>query len=148
MKVLLLEKIRNLGNIGDQVTVKGGYGRNYLIPKQKAVFATPDKIALVQQKKAELEELAAAALLAAQQKAAGLQGTKIVLAHAAGEQGKLYGSVTTREIGEALTQQGHDIDKKDINLVEGLIRELGTYRVDLHLHADVVCSIEVEVIEG
>lgn len=148
MKVLLLEKIRNLGNIGDQVTVKGGYGRNYLIPKQKAVFATPDKIALVQQKKAELEELAAATLLAAQQKAAGLQGTKITLTHAAGEQGKLYGSVTTREIGEALTQQGHDIDKKEINLVEGLIRELGTYHVDIRLHADVVCSIEVEVIEN
>lgn len=146
MEVILLERVRNLGDIGDQFNVKGGYGRNYLIPQNKAVFATPEKIALIQQQKAELQKVASENLQAAQRKAEALSETKVCISHSAGEQGKLYGSVTTKEIADSLALQGHDITKKELNLVQGAIREVGTYQVEIHLHPDVVCTIEVEVI--
>lgn len=146
MEVILLEKIRNLGNIGDQVTVKNGYGRNYLIPQNKAVFATPDKIAMIEQQKEELQKAAEASLQAAQEKAQTLTDLRLQISHSAGEQGKLYGSVTTKEIADALLSAGHDISKKELNLPSGAIREVGTYPVEIHLHPEVVSIIELEVL--
>ena len=146
MQVILLEKIRYLGDVGDRVDVKGGYGRNYLLPQGKAVFASPDNVARFEAQRAELEKAAADALGKAQARAAALQGVTVSIAHKAGEGGRLFGSVTTREIADALAAAGHEVDRQELNLPEGSIRSLGSYPVVLNLHADVVAQVTVEVV--
>lgn len=146
MQVILLEKIRYLGDVGDRVDVKGGYGRNYLLPQGKAVFASPDNVARFEAQRAELEKAAADALGKAQARAAALQDVTVSIAHKVGEGGRLFGSVTTREIADALAAAGHEVDRQELNLPEGSIRSLGSYPVVLNLHADVVAQVTVEVV--
>jgi large subunit ribosomal protein L9 len=146
MQVILLEKIRYLGDVGDRVDVKGGYGRNYLLPQGKAVFASPSNVARFEAQRAELEKAAADALSKAQGRAAALQDVTVSIAHKAGEGGRLFGSVTTREIADALAAAGHEVDRQELSLPEGSIRSLGSYPVVLNLHADVVAQVTVEVV--
>ena len=146
MQVILLEKIRYLGNVGDCVEVKGGYGRNYLLPQGKAVFASPDNVARFEAQRAQIEKAAADALSKAQARAAALQDVTVSIAHKAGEGGRLYGSVTTREIADALIAAGHEVDRQELSLPEGAIRSLGSYPLDVTLHADVVAQVTVEVV--
>ncbi|HCZ48591.1 MAG TPA: 50S ribosomal protein L9 [Gammaproteobacteria bacterium] len=146
MQVILLEKIRYLGNVGDCVEVKGGYGRNYLLPQGKAVFASPDNVARFEAQRAQIEKAAADALSKAQARAAALQDVTVSIAHKAGEGGRLYGSVTTREIADALIAAGHEVDRQELSLPEGAIRSLGSYPLDVNLHADVVAQVTVEVV--
>lgn len=146
MQIILTEKIRNLGNVGDRVEVKGGYGRNFLIPQGKAVFASPDNVRRFEARRAELVKEAATSLAAALERAAALADLTVTIAQSAGEGGRLFGSVTTRQIAAALTDAGRPVDRQELNLVEGSIRQLGTYPVEVHLHADVVATVQVEVI--
>jgi large subunit ribosomal protein L9 len=146
MQVILLEKIRHLGNVGDRVEVKGGYGRNYLLPKGKAVFASPDNIARFEQQRAAIEKAAADTLAKAQARAAALQDVTVTIAHKAGEGGRLFGSVTTREIAAALTAAGHPVERHELSLPEGAIRNVGSFPLDVNLHADLTARITVEVV--
>jgi len=145
MQVILMEKIRYLGNVGDRVEVKGGYGRNYLLPTGKAVFASPDNIARFEQQRADIEKAAADALAKAQARATALEGVAVSLTHKAGEGGRLFGSVTTREIAQALTAAGHAVDRQELNLPEGAIRTVGSFPLDVNLHADLTVQVTVEV---
>lgn len=146
MEVILLERVRNLGEVGDRVEVKSGFGRNFLLPQGKAVFATMTNIAEFEAKRAELEAAANAAKAAAQTRAQGLEGVEVKITCKAGEGGKLFGSVSNREVVQALTDLGHELDRQDVILPEGPIRELGSYTADIHLHADVVVQVSVEAI--
>jgi large subunit ribosomal protein L9 len=146
MQLILLEKIRHLGNVGERVEVKGGYGRNYLLPKGKAVFASPDNIARFEQQRAAIEKAAADTLAKAQARAAALQDVTVTIAHKAGEGGRLFGSVTTREIAAALTAAGHPVERHELSLPEGAIRNLGSFPADVNLHADLTARITVEVV--
>ena len=147
MEVILLENVGNLGSLGDKVDVKSGYGRNFLIPQGKAVPATEDNVATFEARRAELEAAAQAALAAAEQRAAAIEALASVSIEAtAGEEGKLFGSVGTRDISEAITAAGVEIDKSEVRLPEGVIRELGEYEVMLQLHGNVAASIAVAVV--
>ena len=147
MEVILLENVGNLGSLGDKVDVKSGYGRNFLIPQGKAVPATEDNVAKFEARRAELEAAAQAALAAAEQRAAAIEALASVSIEAtAGEEGKLFGSVGTRDISEAITAAGVEIDKSEVRLPEGVIRELGEYAVMLQLHGNVAASIAVAVV--
>jgi len=147
MEVILLENVGNLGSLGDKVDVKSGYGRNFLIPQGKAVPATEDNVAKFEARRAELEAAAQAALSAAEQRAAAVDELASVSIEAtAGEEGKLFGSVGTRDISEAITAAGVEVDKSEVRLPEGVIRELGEYEVMLQLHGNVATSIAVSVV--
>ena len=147
MEVILLENVGNLDSLGDKVDVKSGYGRNFLIPQGKAVPATEDNVAKFEARRAELEAAAQAALAAAEQRAAAIEALASVSIEAtAGEEGKLFGSVGTRDISEAITAAGVEIDKSEVRLPEGVIRELGEYEVMLQLHGNVAASIAVAVV--
>ena len=145
MEVILLEKIHNLGTLGQKVRVKPGYGRNYLIPRKKAVPATADNIARFEAQRAELERQQAESLSAAQARAAALEGAELVIVAKASNEGRLYGSVGPNEIAEALAAQGHSIEKKEIRMGEGPLRLLGRHTVTLGLHADVEVPVVVVV---
>ena len=146
MQVILLEKIRNLGALGDKVNVKPGYGRNYLIPQKKAVFATEKNIAAFDSQRAELEKKAALEFAYAKSRAEKLQDFTVVVASQAADGGKLYGSVGVNEIKDALTAQGVEITKREIMLPEGVFHSVGTYDIDLVLHSDLTVSIHVDVV--
>jgi large subunit ribosomal protein L9 len=149
MEVILLENVGNLGALGDKVDVKPGYGRNFLIPQGKAVPATEDNVARFEARRAELEAAAIASLDAARERAAAVEGLEgISIAATAGEEGKLFGSVGTRDIADAITAAGVSIDKAEVRLPEGVIRELGDYEVMLQLHGNVAVSIAVAVVAG
>lgn len=146
MEVILLEKVENLGALGDRVKVRAGYARNYLIPQGKAKYATEANIAEFEARRAELERAAAEALQAAEARKAALDGLKVtVKAHAGGE-GKLFGSVGPGDIAHALEEAGHEVERKEIRLPAGPIRQIGEYEVTLHLHSDVDAVITVEVV--
>ncbi len=146
MEVILLEKIGKLGDIGEVANVKAGYGRNYLIPQGKAVFATKENVAEFETRRADLEAAAAAKLNEAQNRAEKLaEIASVTITAVAGEEGKLFGSVGTREIEEAVNAAGGDIVKSEINLPEGAIRSLGEFPVELQLHTDVTQSITIVV---
>jgi len=145
MEVILLEKIQNLGKLGDKVRVKPGYGRNYLIPRKKAVPATADNIAKFEAQRAELERVQQAALDEAESRAAALNGAECVIVAKAGTEGRLYGSVGTTEIAEGLAGLGHSIEKREIRLPDGPLRTVGRHEVELHLHADVECRVVIIV---
>jgi large subunit ribosomal protein L9 len=146
MQVILLEKIANLGNLGDKVTIKTGYGRNYLIPQGKAVIATAVKIAEFEARRAELEQAAAEKLLAAQSRAAALAKLSVVIAHKAGDEGRLFGSVGTHAIAEAIAKAGETVEKQEIRLPHGAIRHIGEHDVTIHLHTDVDAIIVIKII--
>lgn len=147
MEVILLEKVGKLGSIGDKVSVKAGYGRNFLIPRGKAIFATPDNIAAFEKGRAEHEQAAAEKKSAAEARAARLEAlASVQIAANAGEEGKLFGSVGAREISEAVTAAGVELAKSEISLPEGAFRELGEFEVDIHLHPEVNQTIKVLVV--
>ncbi len=145
MEVILLEKIANLGNLGDKVTIKAGYGRNFLIPQGKAVAATEDKIKEFEARRAELEKVAAEKLAAAQARAEEIGKLKVTIKHKAGDEGKLFGSIGTQSIAEAITAAGAKVEKHEVRLPEGVIRQIGEYQIDINLHSDVDVSVPVTV---
>jgi large subunit ribosomal protein L9 len=147
MEVILLEKIGKLGELGDKVNVKAGYGRNYLIPQGKAVPATGDNVAMFEARRSELETSAAETIATAEVRAGRLQelGQIVIEAHA-GEEGKLFGSVGTRDIAEAVTAAGVELSKSEIRLPEGALREVGEFEVKVHLHTDVDAVVLVCVV--
>lgn len=147
MEVILLEKVANLGNLGDRVTVRPGYGRNYLVPGKKAVPATPENIEMFEARRAELEKVAAETLSAAQARGAQLaELAEVTIGSHAGEEGKLFGSVGVADIAAALTAAGVEIAKREVSLPEGPIHQVGEYEIDIHLQSDVTQTIKVKVI--
>jgi large subunit ribosomal protein L9 len=146
MEVILLEKVAKLGSLGDVVKVKSGYGRNYLVPQKKAVPATEDAIANIEGHKAELQKVEDAKLLAAQQRAAKVEELDITLTAKAGEEGKMYGSIGTRDIAEAASEAGVTIEKSEIRLPTGVIRELGEYEIVVQLHSEVKTVLKLGVV--
>ena len=146
MDVILLEKVRNLGNLGDKVSVKPGYGRNFLIPQNKAVFATAKSIELFEQRRAELEKKANQALSSAEQRAAKLNDTTLVISAMASDEGKLYGSVGVNEIKDALIEKSIEISKREIVLPEGPLHSVGTFTVEIHVHSDVIANLQIEIV--
>ena len=145
MELILLEKVMNLGDLGDKVNVKPGYGRNYLVPLGKAVRATPENIAEFEARRAELEATAQEKLGSAQSRGATFADVEITLSANASEEGKLYGSIGPREIAKAVTSIGREISKAEVIMGEGPIRYTGEHEVVLHLHADVETRIKVIV---
>ena len=144
MEVILLENIGNLGGLGDKVNVKSGFGRNYLIPQGKAVPATARSIAEFEARRAELEAAAAATLAAAEARAAAINALGLISIPAnAGEEGKLFGSIGTRDISEAITAAGCEVDKSEVRLPEGALRDLGEYEVAIQVHGDVLSLIHI-----
>ncbi|HFQ13943.1 MAG TPA: 50S ribosomal protein L9 [Gammaproteobacteria bacterium] len=146
MEVILLEKVANLGNLGDKVTVKPGYGRNYLVPFKKAVPATRENIELFEARRAELEKAAAEALATAQARAERLQAmAQVVIKANAGDEGKLFGSVGVADVAAAITAAGEEVAKREVSMPEGPIHMLGEYELELHLHSDVTQAITIVV---
>ena len=145
MEVILLEKIANLGNLGDRVTIKSGYGRNYLVPQGKAVAATAKKIAEFEERRAELEKAAAEKLSTAQKLGNELSKLQIVITHKAGDEGRLFGSVGTQNIAEAITAAGIAVEKHQIRLPHGAIRHIGDYSIDITVHSDVIVTLSIKV---
>ena len=145
MEVILQEKVRNLGNLGDKVSVKPGYGRNYLIPQNKAVFASEKNIEIFEQRRAELEKKAQQSLAKAEQRAAKLNDTNVVITAQASDEGKLYGSVGVSEIKHALEKRDIEIHKREIDVPEGTIHAVGNHEVEIHVHSDVIAILRVEV---
>lgn len=148
MQIILLEKIRNLGNLGDKVNVKSGYGRNYLIPQNKAVFATEENIHLFEKRRAEFEKNAAQAFAKAEQRASKLNDLTVVIAAQASEEGKLYGSVGPNEIKDALEAKSVEISKREIVMPDGPLHSVGLYTVEIHVHSDVIAQLQVEVVSS
>jgi large subunit ribosomal protein L9 len=147
MDVILLEKIANLGNLGDKVTVKAGYGRNYLLPHGKAVAATAEKLAEFEQRRAELEKVAAEELAKAQARSEAISQLDVTIAQKAGEGGKLFGSVGTQDIAEAVTAAGVEVKRQEIRLPEGPLRHIGEHQIEIQLHSDVVATLALSVVE-
>lgn len=147
MEVILLEKVRNLGALGEKVKVRSGYGRNFLMPRGMAVMATKENIEKFEARRAELEQAAAATLAAAQARAAKLAELgAVTLAHKAGDEGKLFGSIGTTDIAEAVCQAGVEVKRQEISMPEGPIRQTGEYEIELNLHTDVTQAIKVNVV--
>jgi len=146
MEVILLEKINKLGDLGDQVNVKAGYGRNYLIPVGKAVSATAENVEKFESRRSELEKAQVDSLSTATARAGKLNATEITLERIAGEEGKLFGSVSGADIAEAVTAAGVELAKNEVRLPEGPLRALGEFEVDVHIHAEIDAKIKVIVI--
>lgn len=146
MQVILLERIANLGNLGEVVKVKSGFGRNFLIPQGKAKPATKDNIAEVEKRRAELEAQAAAQLAAAQARAEKLNGQVVTIAAKAGEEGKLFGSVGTRDIAEACAKVGIEVSKAEVLLPNGALRNTGEYDIVVRVLGDVEATIKLAVV--
>ena len=146
MQVILLEKVVNVGDLGDVVKVKEGYARNFLIPQGKAKRATPENLALIEQKRAELEKAAAERLAQAQAQAEKLDGVSIQITQKAGVDGRLFGSVTNVDIVEALQAKGHTIEKAAVRMPAGPLKQVGDYSLTIALHSDVHASIAVSVL--
>ncbi len=146
MEVILLQKVDNLGNIGDQVNVKAGFGRNFLLPQGKATLATSANIAIFEARRAELEAKQTNELAAAQVRADKLNGLKLSITARAGSEGKLFGSLGTVDIAEAAAAAGFDIHRSEVRLPEGPLRSVGAHEVAIHLHSDLNATITVNVI--
>ncbi|MBN9231402.1 MAG: 50S ribosomal protein L9 [Legionella sp. 40-6] len=146
MEVILLEKVRNLGNLGDKVEVKPGYGRNFLIPQNKAVFATAHNIEMFEKRRSELEKKAQQSLASAEQRAARLNDINLVISAMASDEGKLYGSVSVNEIKEALAQKDVEVSKREIVMPEGPIHSIGNFVVEVHVHSDVIANLQIEIV--
>ena len=148
MQVILLEKVRNLGNLGDCVNVKPGYGRNFLIPQNKAVFATANNLAMFETRRAELEKNAALALAKAQEKATKFNDITVEIAAQASDEGKLYGSVGIIEICDALKTKGLEVTKREVQMPTGPIYSIGNYVIDIILHSDVTANLQVTIVSA
>lgn len=146
MQVILLEKVVNLGGLGDVVKVKDGFARNYLIPQGKAKRATPANLAEFETRRADLEKAQSDALAAAQERGAKVDGLTVQITRKAGVDGRLFGSVTTYDIAEALQALGHDVERAAIRLPQGPLKAIGDYDVAVALHSDVVVHIKVSVL--
>ncbi len=146
MQVILLDKVGRLGNVGTQVNVKPGFARNFLIPFGKAVPATAKNVAEFDARRAELEAAAAAKLAEAQKRAEVLATVSITITANAGDEGKLFGSIGTRDVADALAKAGHAITKAEVRMPEGPIREVGEFDVDIQLHSDVTQAVKIIVI--
>jgi len=146
MDIILLQKVANLGQIGDRVKVKPGYARNFLVPTGKATMATPANIAKFEAQRAELEAKANAELAAAQKRAADLENFKLELKAKAGSEGKLFGSIGTADIAEAAVQAGQPITRSEVRMPTGPIRSTGEHQVQLHLHTDVDVTLTVTIV--
>jgi len=146
MEIILLEKVVNLGNLGDKVTVKSGYARNFLIPQLKAVRATREKVAEFEARRAELEKAAAEKLAAAEKRATAIAKVDVTIAHKAGDEGKLFGSVGTVDIAAAITAAGSEVDKSEVRMPDGIIRQIGEFAIAISLHADVTATVNVKVV--
>jgi large subunit ribosomal protein L9 len=146
MDVILLQKVANLGNIGDRVKVKSGYGRNYLLPTSRATLATPDNIKKFEARRAELERAANDHLASAQTRAAAFKDFRLTLSAKAGTEGKLFGSVGTTDIAEACSAQGQPLERSEVRLPAGPLRTVGEHVVALHLHTDVDVSLTVNIV--
>ncbi|MEX0375508.1 50S ribosomal protein L9 [Spiribacter pallidus] len=145
MEVILLEKVANLGGLGDKVKVRPGYGRNYLIPQGKAKPATAENIAYFEAQRAELERKAAEELATAQARVEKLEALNVTIAANAGEEGKLFGSVGPQDVADAVTAAGEALARHEVRMPEGPIRAVGEYSIELHLHADVNATVSVNV---
>ena len=148
MEVILLERVKNLGGVGDRVSVRPGFGRNFLVPYGKAVPANQANIQAFEARRAELEAAAAASLEAAQARQAALADMTVTIAAKSGAKGKLFGSVGNREIAAALQAAGVKVDKTEVRLPEGPIRHVGEYQVGIHLHSDIDGVVAVQVVAG
>ena len=146
MQVILMEKLANLGNLGDVVKVKDGYARNYLIPHGKAKWATEENLKAFESKRAELEKAQAAALAQAQERGAKLDGLTLKIAQKAGVDGRLFGSVTNYDIVDALKLQGIEIERAQVRMPAGPLKQVGDFPLQIALHTDVVVTITVSVI--
>jgi len=146
MQVILLEKVGRLGNLGDQVNVKPGYGRNFLIPFGKAVAATKDNVAEFERRRAELEASAAERRAAAEARATQLAELVVTIGANAGDEGKLFGSIGTRDIADAVTAAGVAVEKSEVRLPNGAIREIGELQIDIQLHSEITQTITLKVV--
>jgi len=146
MQVILLDHVHGLGGLGDTVNVKSGYARNYLIPKAKALTATPANLAEFEARRAELERKQADAVAAAKARASQIDGSAVTITCKAGEEGKLFGSVGARDIADALVAAGHAVERQEVNLPDGSLRQLGEYPVTVQLHADVEAAVTVTIV--
>ena len=146
MDVILLQKVANLGNIGDRVKVKSGFGRNYLLPQGKATLATPAHIAKFEERRAELEKAARELLQSAEERQIALKDFKLTIRAKAGTEGKLFGSVGTADIAEALQRENFKIERSEVRLPSGPLRTVGDHTVSLHLHADVDVPLPVTIV--
>ena len=147
MEIILLDKIANLGSLGDKVAVKAGYARNFLFPQGKAVPATEANVKAFEQRRAELEAKLAEDLAAAEKRAEAVNALDaVVIESKAGDEGKLFGSIGTRDIADAVTAAGVKVQKSEVLSPNGTLREVGEYEVELHLHADVFASIKLQVV--
>ena len=145
MDVILLTKVANLGNIGDRVKVKSGYGRNFLLPKGKATLATPENVKKFEARRAELEKVAREQFQDAESRAAALKEFKLQITAKAGTEGKLFGSIGTADIAEACTAQGHKLARAEVRLPNGPLRTVGEHVVVLHLHTDIDVQLPVVI---
>jgi len=146
MEVILLETVRNLGNLGDQVNVKPGFGRNFLLPFGKAVVANKDNVARFEAQRAELEAKAEQALSAAKERAEKLQDQTVTIAALASDEGKLYGSISPADIATGLTDAGFNTAKREVIMPEGPIHQIGEYEVQIQLHSEVTADVKVQVV--
>ncbi len=146
MEIILMDKVANLGNLGDVVNVKHGYARNYLIPQGMAKRATKTNVAAFEERKAELEKQAAEKLAAAQARADKLNGISVKISQKAGVDGRLFGSITNVDIAGALTAQGFEVAKAEVRMPDGPFKSVGEYTVTLSLHTDVTTDVNVVVI--
>ena len=146
MQIILLEKVVNLGGLGDVVKVKDGYARNFLIPQGKAKRATPAALAEFEVKRAELEKAQAEKLAACQAQAEKLSGLMVQITRKAGMDGRLFGSVSNFDVAEALAAQGHEIEKSAIRMPDGPLKTIGDFPLDIALHTDVIAQVTVSVL--
>jgi large subunit ribosomal protein L9 len=146
MEIILLQKVDNLGDLGEKVNVKSGYGRNFLIPSGKAIPATEANLKVFEQRRAELEKEAQEKLQAAEARKAKLDGMDVSITCKAGDEGRLFGSVGTADIAKAISDAGEAVEKKEVMLPNGAFRIAGEYEVDLHLHADVDVTVKLTIV--
>lgn len=146
MEVILLEKVANLGTLGDKVNVKSGYGRNFLLPYGKAVPATEANLKAFEERRAELEKAAAEKMAVAQARAEKLEAASFTISSKAGDEGKLFGSIGVRDVADAITATGTDVEKSEVLLPEGPLRAVGEYEIELKLHSDVYVTVKLAVV--
>ncbi len=146
MQVILLENIRNLGELGDSVSVANGYGRNFLLPKGKAVPATKENLEKFEARRAELEKKAADILAAAQARAAQIAELSLSIAAHSGDEGKLFGSVGTKDIADVVSEAGVAVEKHEVRLPNGALRQVGEFEIDIHLHPEVNATLKLAVV--
>jgi large subunit ribosomal protein L9 len=146
MEVILLERVENLGNIGEKVNVKAGYGRNFLLPQGKATVATVENLAIFEARRAELEAKQAAEIASSQGRAAKLEGLELSITAKSGVEGKLFGSLGTVDIAEAASAAGFEIERSEVRLPDGPLKAVGEYAIEINLHTDLNVGIKVNVV--